>query len=128
MSPEQRKAVRNGIQVARTGWRESWRELLWFLGALNDNGQPSAALFFAMAVGLAVIKHLWFDAHEHWDGWDVAMVGVVAAILFGSKMFMAWLNTKQVTATVAETVTVDAAKLAEISARRDRAQGAEPTP
>lgn len=94
MTPERREHMRQGLEIARTGWRQSWRELLWFFGALNDNGEPSAALFFAMAVGMAVVKHLWWNAHE-WDGWDVAMVGVVAAILFGSKMFMAWLSSKK---------------------------------
>lgn len=102
MTPERRAAVRHHFDTARTGWRETWREVLWFFGALNDNHEPSAALFFAMAVGLGVVKHLWKDALSDaaFDGWDVAMVGVVAAILFGSKMFMAWLNTKQVTGTV----------------------------
>ena len=41
MSPERRERVRNGMEVARTGWRQTVRELFWTIGMLDEGGNPS---------------------------------------------------------------------------------------
>ncbi len=92
MTDEQRARVRQGIATAQTGWRQTWREMLWFFGALDEKGDPSATMFFAVAVGIATIHHMWKDPEP--SGWDVALVGVIAAVMFGRHTFEKWLSAK----------------------------------
>ena len=97
MSPERRERVRQGVETARTGWRVTWRECLWFFGALDDRGDPSAAMFFAVALGFSYIRHFWRAPASHEFGVaETIFVGLIVAALFGRSMFAKWLATKQV--------------------------------
>jgi len=75
----------------------TWRECLWFFGALDDRGDPSAAMFFAVALGFSYIRHFWRAPANHEFGVaETIFVGLIVAALFGRSMFAKWLATKQV--------------------------------
>lgn len=132
MTEEHRAQVRQGAQAVRTGWRNSWREVLWFFGALDDKGNPSAAMFFAVALGITELRHLWRMPADHEAGvTEVVFSGLILAAMFGRSMFAKWLAAKEVTASVQEVVVTDTAKVIEaIKARRESAasEGAEAAP
>lgn len=93
MTPERRTQIRNGVEAARTGWRETWREMLWAVGALDEKGNPSATMFFAAALAVTVIRHQWIDAEPSWA--DIAQTALVAAVMFGRHTFERWLSSRQ---------------------------------
>lgn len=132
MTEEHRAQVRQGVQSARTGWRNAWREILWFFGALDDKGNPSAAMFFAVAVGISQLRHLWrMPPDDDVSVVDVVFIGLILAALFGRSMFAKWLAAKEATASVQEVVVTDTAKVIEaIRARRESAasESAEAAP
>lgn len=59
MTPERRQQIRNGVAAARTGWRNTWREIGWAFGLLGYDGNPSLAKVFC-GVLVAILAHREF--------------------------------------------------------------------
>lgn len=76
MTEEQRAKVRQGIEIARTGWRQTVREVCWVLGLGDENHDPSLSRAFCALFALAAVHGTLF--HEKDVTWPNVAMGFLA--------------------------------------------------
>ena len=104
-------------------WRRWVRVVAWSLDLCDAHEAPSLSKGIAAAAAVVALRDAWVRG---FSVLNVSALALAVSAAFGRSVFMNWLNRNQWQATTNTTVTVDAAKVAEVLARRDHERGVEP--